>query len=120
MGGDCAEGPINGSSAPPVNTYHITYIILANVEIYMVFENLTLFEIQLDGAQFGPRSLNRSENDNDDEMEMAEGGRSRLLPVFVLGVLAVGIAALYRRTRSTDVELDAEPEDAEADLATAQ
>lgn len=86
----------------------------------MVFENLTLFEIQLDGAQFGPRSMNRSESETDDEMEMAEDGGSRLLPVFVLGILAVGIAALYRRSRSTDVELDAESEDAESDLATAQ
>jgi hypothetical protein len=121
MAGDCAEGPINGSSAPAVNTYHITYIILENVEIDMVFENLTLFEIQLDSAQFGPRPIGRSEDAHEAEIEADEdSGRGRRLPLFVLGLLAIGAAMLYRRSRSSDVELDAESEDAESDLATAQ
>lgn len=88
----------------------------------MVFENLTLFEVQLESAQFGPRSLNRSDDhdDHEDHDDEATGGRGRLLPVFMLALLAVGSAMLYRRSRSSDDELDAEPEDAEADLATAQ
>lgn len=87
----------------------------------MVFENLTLFEIQLDGAQFGPSSIGESDDHDDDTVEQSgEGGRPRLVPVFMLALLAVGAGMLYRRSRSTDIELDAESEDAEADLATAQ
>lgn len=90
----------------------------------MVFENLTLFEIQLDGAQFGPRTMSGDDtslDDSTDDVEHAEsGGRGRLLPVFLLAALAIGAAALYRRSQSAGVDLDAESEDAEADLATAQ
>lgn len=87
----------------------------------MVFENLTLFEIQLDGAQFGPRSMGASDEHDEEIAEASEaGGRGRFLPVFMLALLAVGITALYRRSRSSDVEIDAASEDSEADLAEAQ
>lgn len=87
----------------------------------MVFENLTLFEIQLDGAQFGPRSIGGSDDHDDETVEQSEaGGRGRLIPVFMLTLVAIGVAMLYRRSRSSDVELDSESEDAEANLATAQ
>lgn len=85
----------------------------------MVFENLTLFEIQLDGAQFGPRSMGGSEGHDEEISETSEtSGRGRFLPVFMLAFLAIGAGLLYRRSRSADVELDAESDEAEADLAT--
>lgn len=90
----------------------------------MVFENLTLFEIQLDGAQFGPRTMSDDtsvEEHSIDDIEHAEsGGRGRLLPVFLLTVLAIGAVTLYRRSQSADLDLDVESEEVESDLTSAQ
>lgn len=79
----------------------------------MVFENLTLFEVSLEGAQLGPRSIGRS--DANDELPSA-GRPARLAPVMAIAVL-VGIALLWRRTRRAGVEAGVETE---ADLVEAR
>lgn len=91
----------------------------------MVFENLTLFEIELDVPHFGSRTMSSDdapieERSTDDIEHDESGGRGRLLPMFLLAVLAIGAVTLYRRSRSADGDLDLESEDVEADLATAQ
>lgn len=62
----------------------------------MVFENLTLFEMHMEGARFGPGG------DEDEaeayEAEDASGG-SRIGPIFGFLVLAVGVALAVRRFR---------------------
>lgn len=89
----------------------------------MVFENLTLFEVSLDGAQIGPRSIGRSDETDDAEMAVeapAAGGRGRFAPVFALGVMA-GLFMLWRRSRRGQVEFEliddaeSEPEPETAD-----
>ncbi|MFB6361841.1 MAG: hypothetical protein ABEH59_11040 [Halobacteriales archaeon] len=85
----------------------------------MVFENLTLFEIQIDAADFPRRTTTSDVSDADVELVEA-AGRSRRFPLVLFGLLAIGAAALWRRSRSTDVSMDAEIEDTEADLAAAQ
>lgn len=91
----------------------------------MVFENLTLFEIQLDGSQFGPKTMSGDdtsvEDRSIDDVDHDEsGGRGRLLPVFLLTVLAIGAVTLYRRSQSADVDLDVDSEEVESDLTSAQ
>ncbi len=85
----------------------------------MAFENLTLFEISLDGAQFGPRSLGRGSDTGDDAgTDDAEPAapRGRLASLTVLALVTVGAALYWRRASGVDVP----PEDAESELADAQ
>lgn len=86
----------------------------------MAFENLTLFEISLDDAQFGPRSLGRGSGGGDDGAEPGDtesaATRGRLASLAVLALVTVGAALYWRRASGVDVP----PEDAESKLADAQ
>ena len=87
--------------------------------VRMVFENLTLFEVSLDGAQIGPRSIGRESSADDAPVEASPGaGPGRFAPLVVLA-LVVGLAALYRRSQRSDVDLAA-VDDEEAELAEAR
>ena len=76
----------------------------------MVFENLTLFEINLENSRFGvSRGASESEATESHESESggagaedeseSGGGRSKALPIGLVLVLVVGALA-YRRYRS--------------------
>ncbi|MFB6353476.1 MAG: hypothetical protein ABEJ92_05265 [Halobacteriales archaeon] len=90
----------------------------------MVFENLTLFEINLDGAQFGPRAIGTSDSDDaavDPTDVAASGGRGRFVaPLLVLGALGAGIVLLRRRARAGDHDVDIAFDEDEADLVAAE
>jgi MYXO-CTERM domain-containing protein len=85
----------------------------------MVFENLTLFEIQIHAPDFLRRTPAADVSDSEIELVKASGC-SRRVPILLFGLLAIGAAAVWRRSRSNDVSMEAELEDAEADLAAAQ
>lgn len=84
----------------------------------MVFENLTLFEIQIDGEQIGPRSFGRETHAADDESAESTSGRSRAKPLVILAVMLAGLAYGWRRRRAGAEEMTVESEADEADLAT--
>ena len=87
----------------------------------MVFEHLTLFQIDLDGAHIGPRVTTADDEHSDETMATDAGGRGRFLPMFVFLALAVGATMLSRRSRRSDVAFESEADEAaEADLAEAQ
>lgn len=89
----------------------------------MVFENLTLFEIQLAEAQFGPKTM-RGDEPMDEPVDVTahaeSASRGKLVGFLAFALLTAGVAMLVRRSRSTDVELEADRDDAESDLAAAQ
>lgn len=79
----------------------------------MAFENLTLFELHLEGTRFGPEfGSDEDEEAADHEVESEdESGGRRLGPVFGFLLLAVGVALAVRRFRG---RVEDEPsEDAE-------
>lgn len=85
--------------------------------VAMVFENLTLFEVSLDGAQIGPRSIGRPAEVDEPVVEASPaGGARRIMALFVLGAIA-GLAVLYRRSKRHDVAAGTADE---AELAAAR
>ena len=82
--------------------------------------DVTLFEIHLDGAQFGPATIGGESEGNEataGPVEGGSGGRSapralRFVPVFV--AVAVGYAAWRRFRGGSDGDGDALDADAEA------
>jgi hypothetical protein len=75
----------------------------------MVLDKLTLFEVHLDGAQFGRKSLGDTSDaeaeamETDAEMatettEESSGGSRRLLALLVAGLAVAGVAAWRRRS----------------------
>lgn len=111
------------------NSYHNTYITFADERPVMVLEHFTMFEIHLDGAQFGPRSIGGDEDgaeeaghDQPIDAESTEttDGRSPMLALVLIGALAAGVGLLWRRSRAGDVDVDVTFDDeAEADLVEA-
>lgn len=86
----------------------------------MAIEHFTLFNVDRPELHLGRKTV-AAEPAHDDGMAAEEStGRGRILPLGLFVGLAVGAALLYRRSRSTDVSLDDEAEDVEADLAEAQ
>lgn len=86
----------------------------------MVFENLTLFEIRLNDAQFGPRSWGRDESSDDVETDAAAAsGRRRMVPFVAFMIVTAGLAVLWRRSRAGEEEYTIEDVD-EADITAAQ
>ena len=86
----------------------------------MVFENLTLFEIQLDGAQIGPRTMSTDEPTDEIEHAESNGGPGRLFGLLAFALVMTAAGLYYRRTRSADVDLDADADADESDLVEAQ
>jgi len=85
----------------------------------MAFDNVTFFEVHLDGANIGPSfgddadAAMEAELDAetvDEEMAAEESGRGRGRAVAVLALLAVAGAAALRRRRGRAVEVDEEIE----------
>lgn len=93
----------------------------------MVFENLTLFELHMEGARIGPEfggDEDEEAEDNAVESEDESGGR-RLGPVFGFLLLAVGVALAVRRFRGrgeteTEAEADEDGERVTIEAATEQ
>ena len=86
----------------------------------MVFENLTLFELHMEGSRFGP-DFGGEEEAEEAVAELSEGddsgGRGRGLPLFGLLVLAVVAGLAFRRYRSGEEE-EAEAFEEESDEIT--
>lgn len=83
----------------------------------MVFEKLTLFEVKLEGAPFGTRDRNEDEAMADDIESGSNRGRRGMS--IVLGMLLIVGAAMYvRRSTRSEIELEDDREDAEAELST--
>ncbi|WP_255198147.1 hypothetical protein [Halorarius litoreus] len=77
----------------------------------MAFDNVTFFELHLDGARFGSETAESA--DEPVEMEVDDGSGRRGFPIGFLVVLGIGaIVAARRMRRGKDIELDLE--DAEA------
>lgn len=96
--------------------------------------NITLFEINLDGAQFGPATIGKPVRDKragrermDEETTVVTGsdesrsdgsgragGFARFTPVLIVIGTAVGYAAFRRFRGSGAVDVDAEPVEIEA------
>lgn len=85
----------------------------------MAFENLTLFEFRFEDAQFGPRTMDQSE-EHEEEVEAApdESGRSPLAPLFVIGLVALVSVLAWRRFRAGDADVDVHYEEERASGGT--
>ena len=74
----------------------------------MVFENLTLFELHMEGARFGPGMGGEEEEAGEAfeeaEVEEEESGGGRFGPGLVFLLLVVGMALGYRRFRRAGPE----------------
>lgn len=83
----------------------------------MVFENLTLFELHFEDAQFGPRTMGESEESAEIEMAAEEtepsGGRRRYLPLVVVAVVVAAVAVRRYRGRGDEADIEIETTDAE-------
>lgn len=83
----------------------------------MVFENITLFEVKLEGAPFGTRKSNDEEPIAEDVESGSNRGRRGMS--IVLGMLLILGAAMYvRRSSRSEVELDSDRPETEADLTS--
>lgn len=88
----------------------------------MAFDNVTFFEVHLDGANIGPSfGADVADGEMDEELEMEgemaagterSGGRGRIVGVVALVALA-GAAAAIRRRRASMADEDAEMPDVE-------
>ena len=87
----------------------------------MAFENLTLFEISLDGAQIGPRTLGRpvESDEPESDVDAASGGSSRGR-VAAMAVVALVIAGAALRRRRSGARDEVSSEDAESELAASR